>query len=131
MLIICALESSSKIRVLCYFVVVLSVLFSLIFSLFLIIYIFVYTYIFYSLDHRQSKYFFDLETKVSEALSAVAMKVGADSEVDLANCAKQLQLCDTYSSTDSVIQSLIDNNSKDLGKLHFMLCMVNCYKSYY
>jgi hypothetical protein len=58
---------------------------------------------------RQSKLFFDLEKKACEELSVVAMKASADSEHILVQTEKHLQLCETYSSSDQVIEGLIAN----------------------
>ena len=63
---------------------------------------------------RQSKQFFDLERKASEELSVNAMKASADLEQTLVNADKHAQLCETYSSSDAVIQGLIDN--KNIGR---------------
>jgi len=63
---------------------------------------------------RQSNRFFDIEKELSEELSVVAMKASADVEQDLVFCDKHSNLCDTFSSEDSVIQDLIENRNIDL-----------------
>lgn len=60
--------------------------------------------------------FFDLEKSISDDLAVIAAKASADSEHVLVVTDKQLQLCDTYSSEDSVIANIIAN--KEIG-MHY------------
>jgi hypothetical protein len=56
-----------------------------------------------------------MERKVCEELAVVAMKASADSEHILVQTEKHLQLCETYSSSDQVIEGLIANHN--IGKV--------------
>lgn len=62
--------------------------------------------------------FFDIEKNISDDLAVIATKASVDSEHILTLTEKQLQLCDTYSSEDSVIANIIAN--KEIGESFFL-----------
>jgi hypothetical protein len=64
---------------------------------------------------RQSKLFFDIEKKACEDLSVIAGRAAVDSEHVVVTVDKHLQLCDTYSSLDEVIEGLVAD--KNIGML--------------
>lgn len=65
-----------------------------------------------------------MEKKACDDLSVIAFKASTDIEYTLTRMDKQLQLCETYSSSDDVIAGLIAN--KGIGTrpcVNYLVCI--------